>query len=141
MTVEIYCDGGSKGNGSLNAGYGSFSIIIDNTFYYISTKSFVGYQLFFMFPDSTNNESELKIAIEVLKYLRDNFDRYSKYENITVNMDSKLVVNAYNNGVRHPSQHLIPLYDELNLLGMRLRDLNIKFNWISSIEIKKILGH
>lgn len=90
MNLEIYTDGGSRGNPGI-AGGGVFVKSSDSGSVVFEKSSFYG--------KKTNNESEYMAFVEALEWLSE-FSNKEKIESVTCFLDSKLVVEQVNKNWR-----------------------------------------
>lgn len=80
--VEIYTDGGCRGNGKSESNLGAIGGIL----YYPAGNSKKEFKK--AFPDTTNNQMELTAVIEALRMLKEPCE-------VLIHSDSAYVVNAY----------------------------------------------
>jgi len=135
MTYTIYCDGGSLGNNDktqLSKGYGSFII-----------KPEIMEQRFMQrFGNYTNNQAEYGAVIVALSYLRSACEvRGINYRNqdVIIRTDSQLVIGQLSKNWRIKSDNLISLNTRAQNEMRYFK--SVKFEHISGVEMKKILGH
>lgn len=128
--INIYVDGGCKSNQipERREAYGSY-IIMKNGIALSSKKMNYG--------NKTNNESEyLSVIMSVLGVI-DYFENYPEPDSVTINTDSQLVVNHYQNAWQC-TEHLVIYRDILKIF---LKDKGYKIKYVPREEIVKILGH
>ena len=89
MNLEIYPDGGARGNPGI-AGGGVFVK---------TTEGSVVFEKSSFFGKKTNNESEYMAFVEALEWLAE-FSKKEKIESVTLFLDSKLVVEQVNKNWR-----------------------------------------
>lgn len=130
--VVVYVDGGSRGNGTLNAGYGSAIVRT------MSSARAVPHTFEWQFDNATNNEAEYRSLLRVLEILSTAQDT-----EIEIFMDSALVlmqVQGYwqikENRLRHLQAHCISRIGQITKNGCRIR-----WTKIGGDEMKGILGH
>lgn len=135
MLYTIYCDGGSLGNNDKSKpseAYGSFII-----------KPEIMEQRFMQrFGDYTNNQAEYGAVIVALHYLKSACEvRKINYreQNVLIRTDSQLVIGQLSKNWKVKSANLLPLIAKAHE-GMRCFK-SVKFEHISGVEMKKILGH
>jgi ribonuclease HI len=145
MNIELVIDGGSKGNGTANKGYGSVALLVDGVKkpmkFTLNGKEQTYEIIRVDWPNSTNNEAELKTCILAMHYADEVEQRTKKPLDWTFLTDSQLVANLHLNGMpkKIEAMHLLPLYTQiLDWLdihpGSQIRK-------IARAEIVKILGH
>lgn len=127
MTIVAYCDGGAKPNpGRI---YGSFMVfedgrVADSICLDFSTYAKIG----------TNNQAEYCALIELLHYLTQR-----DYKDVTIRMDSLLVINQVTNLWEVKQKKLKDLKLTVDKFLEQLGD--IQFEHIGESRMKKILGH
>jgi len=94
-TMEIFTDGGSRGNPGPSAC--AFTVLIDNK---------VVYQFAKKLGIATNNIAEYHGIIEALKYLRQNPEILSNFTKINFFADSLLIVNQLNGKFKIKNKNL-----------------------------------
>jgi len=152
--IHIVFDGGSKFNGTLNKGYGSFVVFYNNEQQTMTIDGKKTKQCYIEWEDSTSNESELKTCYAALSYCLDlrakqynrlkDVDEVVKQYPITLHGDSALVIQAltkndygnYNFNIK--AGNLIELVE-----NARMRAANVDVNFVQEPrgEIFKILNH
>lgn len=115
-TLQIYTDGGSRGN----PGKAAIGVVIksgngDRVFSYAEA---IG--------ETTNNVAEYKALIFALSKAR---DFLSSHDTIFVNMDSNLIVNQMRGTFKIKKTHLKLLHEEAKLLEQKL-DLPVTYHYI-----------
>jgi ribonuclease HI len=144
--ITIVCDGGSRGNGTQNAGYGSFRVFHEGKNVPVTVAGKKHTQPKFDWPDSTNNAAELKTAYTVLQYIAELCERMNEKQmalpKFRIMLDSQLTEIALTKGVKKPAAVLKPLYQKiadwkLNYGGV----VEIEVQRIPDTEVKQILGH
>ena len=135
MTFIIYCDGGSLGNNNKekpSEGYGSFIIKPD-----IMEQRFMQ-----RFGNYTNNQAEYGAVIASLSYLKAAClvkGIKHKEQDVIIRTDSQLVIGQLSKNWKVKAPNLLQLvtkaYDEMDHFK------SVKFEHISGVEMKKILGH
>lgn len=132
----ITCDGGSRGNGAPNSeGYGSFLIQLLDESQQLSNQLTFGIGI-------TNNEAEYMSLIAALEHVATAFRSVAadlKTINLTVRMDSQLVIGQMANDWKIKAQNLIPLAIQAKSLISEFG--SIRFEKISGDQMKTILGH
>lgn len=119
----IYCDGGCFGNGTdKQDGYGSYRVEGKPTIYRQT------------FGNVTNNQSELMILRHVLRQLKQHMVK----SEVTIRMDSQLVVNTVTGVWAARDQKLVPLVGECQAL---LRETYAKLEWVGRDTIVAQVGH
>ena len=129
----ITCDGGSRGNGATNQGYGS---------YVISTRDGQKEILRLDLGTATNNEAEYQTLIAALKDLGGRIqraDRAPSGYSLLIYTDSQLVVGQLTQGWKVKAANLRPLVDEAAALVQAFgRCVLVK---VPRDEIVRVLGH
>lgn len=97
-TIEIFTDGGSRGNPGLSAC--AFTVFADSK---------VVYQFAKKLGIATNNVAEYHGVIEALKYLKQNPERFSCLSKINFFADSLLIVNQLNGKFKIKNKNLLDL--------------------------------
>lgn len=115
MNIEIYSDGSS--NTVEGSGGWSYRILVDGDIHAEDSGYVDKY---------TNNESELRGAIEGLKRVRRDFPLNEELK-CTLFSDSRLVLGYANGSYACRAEHLLPLYIELREL---FTYLNLNTTWI-----------
>ena len=140
MTVHfiITCDGGSRGNhdkATESEGYGSFLIQMPNSPQRLDNHMTFGTGI-------SNNEAEYMSLISALEHIQSSFLAAGadlKQIELTVRMDSQLVIGQLVQGWKVKAQNLIPLAVKAKAL---IQDFGkVTFDRISGDKMKEILGH
>ena len=129
----ITCDGGSRGNGATNQGYGS---------YVISTRDGQKEILRLDLGTATNNEAEYQTLIAALKDLVGRIqraDRAPSGYSLLAHTDSQLVVGQLTQGWKVKAANLRPLVDEAAALMQSLGRCDLVK--VPRDEIVRVLGH
>ena len=108
--LEVYTDGGAKGNPGLAA---IGMVIYKNKKKVFSLHQSIGW--------ATNNEAEYKALIKALNIIKEKKDYFSQIEKIIFYSDSKLLVNQVN-GFFKVKQGKIKEYI------LKIRELEMKIN-------------
>jgi ribonuclease HI len=129
----VISDGGSRGHGTANQGYGS---------YLLSTRDQRKQIIRLNLGTATNNEAEYQTLIVALKDLVSRIQRRGKSPSgysLLVQTDSQLIVGQLTHGWQVKAAHLRPLVDEAKRLmtGFARCDL-VK---VPREEIVRVLGH
>jgi ribonuclease HI len=123
-SVLIYCDGGSRRNGtSLQSAYGSFLVNIWDKSERVSLE----------FGVRTNNEAEYLTLIAALRYCLDLGLRRPE-----IRLDSALVYGQVVGFWRCRASHLLPLIDEARRL---VEQVGAHLLLVSRDEVSAFLGH
>ncbi len=130
--IEVYIDGGSRGNPG-NAAIG-FVVYRDGSEIYRLGKK-IGV--------TTNNRAEYTALIEALKYLLRTADNNEK---ITIISDSELIVNQINGKYKVKSRSIAPLYKEAigllkNFKNIELIHVKRENNRVSDWILNRILDN
>ena len=129
----ITCDGGSRGNGATNQGYGS---------YVISTRDGQKEILRLDLGTATNNEAEYQTLIAALKDLVGRIqraDRAPSGYSLLAHTDSQLVVGQLTQGWKVKAANLRPLVDEAAALMQTFGRCDLVK--VPRDEIVRVLGH
>ncbi len=129
----ITCDGGSRGNGATNQGYGS---------YVISTRDGQKEILRLDLGTATNNEAEYQTLIAALKDLVGRIqraDRAPSGYSLLVHTDSQLMVGQLTQGWKVKAANLRPLVDEAAALMQTFGRCDLVK--VPRDEIVRVLGH
>lgn len=123
MGIRCWVDGGAKPNPGRC--YGSFKVFENGKLIEHKTLKFV---------TGTNNQAEYWSLIALLEYLA-----WNKIKDVTIHMDSKLVINQVSLAWKTLNQKLLVLVDEV----LELLELfeHIDFIHISGVDMKEVLGH
>jgi len=109
--VEVFIDGGSRGNpGSSGGGFGVFAngkLIHEGSEY---------------FGNQTNNQAEY-LALRLA--LREIYDKFGSIK-IHCYMDSKLVVEQMNGNYKVKSKNVRPLFDDVSKIAEQFAEFKIK---------------
>lgn len=128
-SIEIFCDGGCRGNSTPNDNIGSWGIYMS---YGEKTREIGG-----VLVNTTNNKAELQAVIECLKLVDGIHD-----VDINIHLDSAYVLNGVTNwvhGWKKNNWKTSAKKDVLNKeLWIELDNLNSKFGNIKYIKVK---GH
>jgi len=132
--VKIYADGGCLRQGTPDAeGYGSIRTIG-------KSDTTIRYQ----FPDArTNNAAEYEALLRALSVI-DLATRNTAWQGeITIYMDSDLVINQVLGLWKCKASHLVPYRDNARALLAQLisSGIEIKLQWVGNELIKQMLGH
>ena len=126
-------DGGSRGNGAANEGYGS---------YVLSTRDGRKQTIRLDLGTATNNEAEYQTLIAALKDLSGRIQRAGKAPSgysLLLHTDSQLMVGQLTQGWKVQAANLRPLVDEAtDLLKLFGRCDLVK---VPRDEIVRVLGH
>ena len=129
----ITCDGGSRGNGATNQGYGS---------YVLSTRDGQKEILRLDLGTATNNEAEYQTLIAALKDLSSRIQgaasSLSAYS-LLIYTDSQLVVSQLTQGWKVKAANLRPLVDEAAALMQTFGRCDLVK--VPRDEIVRVLGH
>jgi len=146
--IQLVVDGGSKGNGARNAGYGSFKVRHNGQDVEITHPSGEKTsQATFDFDGCTNNKSECMIMIEAMEYLDDLLHRWTGRTNpvsIIIGTDSRIVYRACTVGIKKASESLAPLYVRMQHQISQITchdNVTIEFKKMGGDQVKMILGH
>ena len=129
----ITCDGGSRGNGATNQGYGS---------YVISTRDGQKEILRLDLGTATNNEAEYQTLIAALKDLVGRIqraDRAPSGYSLLAHTDSQLMVGQLTQGWKVKAANLRPLVDEAAALMQTFGRCDLVK--VPRDEIVRVLGH
>ena len=129
----ITCDGGSRGNGATNQGYGS---------YVLSTRDGQKEIVRLNLGTATNNEAEYQTLIAALKDLTGRIQRAGKSASqysLLVHTDSQLVVGQLTQGWKVKAANLRPLVDEAAALMQTFGRCDLVK--VPRDEIVRVLGH
>mgnify|MGYP001822977467 FL=1 len=129
----ITCDGGSRGNGATNQGYGS---------YVISTRDGQKEILRLDLGTATNNEAEYQTLIAALKDLVGRIqraDRAPSGYSLLAHTDSQLMVGQLIQGWKVKAANLRPLVDEAAALMQTFGRCDLVK--VPRDEIVRVLGH
>ncbi|MBU1031454.1 ribonuclease HI family protein [Patescibacteria group bacterium] len=107
-TINIYTDGGSRGNPG-HASYG-FVVLDDNGKLIYEQGKYIGI--------TTNNVAEYSGALEALKYVKKNLAK----ENLSIELfaDSRLVIEQLSGRFKVKSAHLKPIIEKIKILALEL---------------------
>jgi len=134
--LEVIVDGGSKGNGDKNEGYGSYQIFaIDQQ----DKRTMVRQESRIDLGKATSNEAEWRMMLKVLNYLHSLQQKMGKNIPAIVHSDSDLVVGQLNRTKQCKAPHLKPLYEEGSLLYLAMPDVVVE--WIGREVVVEFLGH
>jgi ribonuclease HI len=129
----ITCDGGSRGHGAANHGYGS---------YVLSTRDGQTQTVRLDLGTATSNEAEYQTLIAALKDLVSRIQRADKSPSaysLLIHTDSQLVVGQLTQGWKVKAANLRPLVDEAaSLMQAFGRCDPVK---VPRDEIVRVLGH
>lgn len=133
-TVEVFCDGGARGN----PGPAAWGCVIK---FPISPPPGAG-NLQFPKPvelsgylgHATNNQAEYQAVINALTWIQSNFK--SKILNLKFNLDSQLVVEQLNGNYRIKNEGLAPMYWQVKDLIVELGG-SVVFTYIPRLQNKK----
>jgi ribonuclease HI len=133
----IHVDGSSLDNGTPEArGYGSCMIEREGA----TGQRHISWN--FPGKGTTNNEAEYMALIQALEYLKMTFEgvghKTSEIE-LTIRMDSALVIGQLTMGWRVRAMNLKSLHSQAKTLVSEFSD--VKFVKIAERDMKKILGH
>jgi ribonuclease HI len=126
-------DGGSRGNGAANEGYGS---------YVLSTRDGRKETIRLDLGTATNNEAEYRTFIAALKDLTGRIQRAGKSASqysLLVHTDSQLVVGQSTQGWKVKASNLRPLADEAAALMQTFGRCDLVK--VPRGEIVRVLGH
>ena len=129
----ITCDGGSRGNGATNQGYGS---------YVISTRDGQKEILRLDLGTATNNEAEYQTLIAALKDLGGRIqraDRAPSGYSLLAHTDSQLMVGQLTQSWKIKAANLRPLVDEAAALIQAFGRCDLVK--VPRDEIVRVLGH
>ena len=129
----ITCDGGSRGNGATNQGYGS---------YVISTRDGQKEILRLDLGTATNNEAEYQTLIAALNDLGGRIqraDRAPSGYSLLAHTDSQLMVGQLIQGWKVKAANLRPLVDEAAALMQTFGRCDLVK--VPRDEIVRVLGH
>jgi ribonuclease HI len=146
----LVIDGGSKGNGSTNAGYGSVALYVNGDRTQMTVDGKKTFQLEVVWPDSTNNEAELKTALVAMAYashvqiraaeLAEKAGKPVPVIDWEFQTDSELVARlAKGMPKKSKSPHLTPLYEQV--IAWLRDNPNSMIKRVPRNEIVKVLGH
>jgi len=134
--LEVYCDGGSLGNGSENKAYGSYKVIaVDRQGKRTVVKHINKVDL----GAGTNNEAEWRMMVMALEYLHALQQKIKGLVPAVIYTDSALVVNQLNGTYRIKKQHLKAYYDKALPLYVDLADVAVTHT--SRETSVEFLGH
>lgn len=132
--VKIYADGGCLRQGTPNAeAYGSVRVIG-------KTDTTLRYQ----FPDAhTNNAAEYEALLKALGVIDLATKNTTWQGEITIHMDSDLVINQVLGSWKCRASHLVPYRDNARayLAELLSSGIDIKLQWLGNDKIKEMLGH
>lgn len=139
-TVKIfYCDGGySRSRNPKFPAYGSFRgvniSIEDNKEKIVSLDE----QQWFNYKNNvtTNNEAEYSTLINLLKYLKDNWDK----DEVLIRMDSQFVIDTMKGDKRVNGEALQIFHKQAKILQSACK-FRIRITWITGDLMKVVLGH
>jgi ribonuclease HI len=126
-------DGGSRGNGAANEGYGS---------YVLSTRDGRKETIRLDLGTATNNEAEYQTLITALKDLSGRIQRAGKAPSgysLLIYTDSQLVVGQLTQGWKVKAANLRPLVDEATVLMKAFGRCDLVK--VPRDEIVRVLGH
>ena len=126
--ISVYCDGGCICNPGRM--YGSFSV------YEGTNRVFESERL--EYGEGTNNIAEYMAVISAMEFVGSIAEVTSEELDVTVYMDSKLVVSQLNKEWKVKDTKIFPLFQRALLLKEQLA---VKLKWISGDKMKKELGH
>jgi ribonuclease HI len=126
-------DGGSRGNGAANEGYGS---------YVLSTRDGRKETIRLDLGTATNNEAEYQTLIAALKDLSGRIQRAGKAPSgysLLLHTDSQLMVGQLTQGWKVKAANLRPLVDEATSLMQAFGRCDLVK--VPRDEIVRVLGH
>jgi len=126
-------DGGSRGNGAANEGYGS---------YVLSTRDGRKETMRLDLGTATNNEAEYQTLIAALKDLSGRIQRAGKAPSgysLLLHTDSQLMVGQLTQGWKVKAANLRPLVDEATSLMQAFGRCDLVK--VPRDEIVRVLGH
>lgn len=129
----VVSDGGSRGNGSQNDGFGS---------YYLESRDGRRQTVRLDLGTATNNEAEYRTLIAALADLAERIRRAGKAAAsyaVVVHTDSQLVVGQLRQGWKVNAANLRPLVDEAGALADAFGRCDIVK--VPRDEIVRVLGH
>lgn len=120
MKIELYCDGGARGN----PGPGAYGCVVQAKSLpaqpgkKLKVKS---HELSGFLGHTTNNQAEYQAVIHALQWIRDNMSGLSgQVSDVIVNLDSQLIVEQLNGNYKIKNQGLAPLYWQVRDLIVEL---------------------
>lgn len=145
--IDIYIDGGSKGNGLLNRGYGSFMVMRNGKPIKFRYKNKTRTVARFQYKDATNVAAEWSICLEALYYCLELINKEDNIDQITIHTDSLNVVN----GTRKKGDNYLYHIKSKNVLQIaeKVRSILLFIDYIIDIKVVKenrcnivrLLGH
>lgn len=133
--LNVYADGGCKGNGKTNAkAYGTFVVFAvkadgSRTEVKRCTEEYP--------HRSTNNQAEYEALIQALSYLKGLQEKGFAFPT-TIMMDSELVCSQLNGTAKIKNAGL----SELNKMAKEMIDqLKVDLHWRDRTEIEPVVGH
>ena len=126
-------DGGSRGNGAANEGYGS---------YFLSTRDGRKEIMRLDLGTATNNEAEYQTLIAALKDLSGRIQRAGKAPSgysLLLHTDSQLMVGQLTQGWKVKAANLRPLVDEATSMMQAFGRCDLVK--VPRDEIVRVLGH
>lgn len=120
--LTIYCDGGSRGNPGPSA-YGF--VVVDGAAEIYKEKKFIG--------NTTNNVAEYQGLIHALEWL-EKYQRKNKVKQVTIILDSLLVVKQVNKEYKVKSKNLAGLFAQAFRLLGSLGDTKVKVRHVKREE-------
>lgn len=128
MDIEVYCDGGARGN----PGPAAVGIAIKGKRQKVKGKSIKEISKYI--GVATNNQAEYRAVIEALEWLRKNLKKLpNQPEQINILLDSRLVVNQLNGKFKIKNNTLRELVFKAHSLENQLEP-SIIYNYIPREE-------
>jgi ribonuclease HI len=139
-TIKIfYCDGGySRSRNPKFPAYGSF-MAVETTIEDGKEKiKSLDEQQWFNYKNNvtTNNEAEYATLINLLKYLKDNWNE----DEVLIRMDSQLVIDTMS-GLKGVNGNALKIFHKQAQTLKKACKFNIRITWITGDLMKVILGH
>lgn len=118
--LNIYCDGGSRGNPGPAAG--AFVVFDSSNAQVFSLGNYLGV--------STNNQAEYSGVLSAMKWIKDHHLSLQSVKKINFYLDSLLVVNQLNGLYRVKDQKIKEIYQEVTVLKNNLAIIDMFFYYI-----------
>lgn len=144
MELDIYCDGGARGN----PGPAAIGIAVTDSKSEIrdpkqdrASTNYLSWEIGRYIGVATNNQAEYRAVVEALKWLNENIESFEeKPEKINFFLDSSLVVNQLNGKFKIKNNKLRELLLQIrsleNDLSILAPYLSINYNHIPREENK-----
>lgn len=131
--IKIYCDGGSKNNGSPNSNaYYSLLVLVNGKEVRRITEQLP--------PGRTNNQAEFEAMIAAFAYVTEHCQYLPNRFLFTIITDSQLVCEYVNGNRKIKADNLVPLAKTLDTFTA-IEWINVKVEQTSGDNMKVVLGH